>query len=819
MNYYLKLILLSVLLPLRAFTQNQNEESKVEEAVKPYELTNVAAAIQSTDEQLRAALEIANDSVQNAKVEQELNLIIGSYRNSEIDTVLVDFNKLTLWGLKDENQKWLGVKDELTAYNTDLGIYLVETTSFLEITEVLSKKWAVTKLFADTSDVSEELKKSINKALQATLKTNQKLKAKQEILLLLENRASKELLEINGIINDISKIRIERSKDIFLADAPLLFQEMQHGFSGNYFSLFKASLKTSREAIGTFVSENQKNVFFHILAFLVLWVLLFLIKREFLKSNFEAEKNYDVTAKILSAPLTNALLLAITLSGTFYDSFPNILRDILVLLVLIPVVRLLPRVLSQKKHDFFYFLAAMVVLEKMQSQLAFDQLSQRLLLLLLSIMGMVGFVLFLLPRSEFYKSVKASNRKWMLYVLGGFIIILAAATYGNFNGNFQLSLLLTTGVVHAFTVGIVVFLAINIVRAAFLYIIHSGLSGKVNILITYKKQVEDWSFLLISLLGFWIWIKAALRGFALLTPVQELLTAINQTSWHFGEITLSVSNIVNFITILAIFIVIANTVNILLREEILTRFDLRKGVPLALSILSRYVILILGFVLAMSSAGISLSKLNLLIGALGVGIGFGLQSIVSNFVSGLVIIFERPVHIGDIVTAGLVEGEVTEIGLRSSRIKTYDGAEVIVPNNDLISNQVTNWTFSDKRRRVERIVYIDNGPSPREVKNVIDAVLKAQDGLLKDPESKSYFLGFEDNALKFRILLWMSEGILTTPSELLMNLHDALTANGYKTYMPVQKVVLEQDDNKTPAFKVIGAEKNKADEQKDESTD
>ncbi len=789
--------------------QNQPDNPQVEETITPYEITNISSAIQLTDDQVRAALEIGNDSTSITKAQESLTALISAYRDLEEDTVILDFTSLSLWGLKDINQQWLNIKESLLEFNLSIDEPLKEIAGHKEILEEFIKKWTATKQFADTADVSSEIKESIGHGLEATKKANQKLKEKQEAYLLIENNVSKELLLINGILNQISDTRIERSKDVFIPDSPPLFQVVRHSENIDFFSLLFQSVKESVKEVKDFLAKKPIDIIAHIFFFLLLWFILFLVKRDLFKSGFDKDEAYTVTARILSAPFTNALLINIVFSGLFYENFPLILRVFLVLVALVPVIILLPRVIDQKNKGFIYFVAALVVLDKFQSQLTFDVLSQRIAVLALSLFGIIGLILFSLPKSEFYKNVVSHKRKWILHFLKLFILVLVIATYGNINGNFQLSLLLTSGVVHAFTVGVVVFIAINIIRAMLLYVIRSGLSGKLNLLIKFNKQIEYWSFLLVSMVGFFFWFKSSLRGFALLSPVVNILNNINNASWQFGEIVLSVSNIVDFIVILFVFIVIANILHVVLREEVLTRFDLRKGIPLALAILSRYIVLFIGFVLAMSAAGISLSKLSLLVGALGVGIGFGLQSIVSNFVSGLVIIFERPIHIGDTISAGNLEGEVKEIGLRSSIVRSWEGAEVIVPNNDLISKQVTNWTLSDKRRRVERIVLIESGPSPRKVKTVIDNVLKDHKGLLKEPAPMSYFLGFENNALKFRVLIWISEGLLNTPSEVLLNLHDALTVNGYKAYMPIQKVIVDKQENNESANHVIGLTQDK----------
>lgn len=123
--------------------------------------------------------------------------------------------------------------------------------------------------------------------------------------------------------------------------------------------------------------------------------------------------------------------------------------------------------------------------------------------------------------------------------------------------------------------------------------------------------------------------------------------------------------------------------------------------PYAISTLTRYTLIVFGFMFALAAAGIELTKLTIVAGGLSVGIGFGMQNVFNNFVSGLILLFEQPLKVGDDIQVGGASGEIRHIGIRASRVRADDGAEVIVPNSKLISENVTNFTFRDRRRRME----------------------------------------------------------------------------------------------------------------------
>ena len=189
-----------------------------------------------------------------------------------------------------------------------------------------------------------------------------------------------------------------------------------------------------------------------------------------------------------------------------------------------------------------------------------------------------------------------------------------------------------------------------------------------------------------------------------------------------AELEVRPGDIVLFLVIVWLSFLISKILRAILREEVFPRVRVAHGVPMAIDKLAHYAILLIGFFLALGAAGIDLNRFTLLAGAVGVGIGFGLQNIVSNIVSGIIILFERPVQIGDKVRIGTNDGEIRSIGLRATVVRTWEGAEVIVPNSRLVLDEVTNWTLSDQTRRVDILVGVAYGS---DTDKVTELLLKA----------------------------------------------------------------------------------------------
>ncbi|MBK7267797.1 MAG: mechanosensitive ion channel [Ignavibacteriales bacterium] len=224
--------------------------------------------------------------------------------------------------------------------------------------------------------------------------------------------------------------------------------------------------------------------------------------------------------------------------------------------------------------------------------------------------------------------------------------------------------------------------------------------------------------------------------------------------------------------------------------------NLKRGVAGAVSSMTLYAITGFGIVFAIMSSGLDLNSFSLLAGALGVGIGFGLQDIVRNFISGIILIFERPVQIGDAVEVEELSGVIRKIGIRSSVIKTWEGAEVIVPNGNLISNKLINWTFSDHQKRLEIKVGVAYGSDVQKVIKLLHDCTKGNEEILLNPAPSVFFKDFADSALLFELRCWTENfnSWLQIQSDLRVEIEKVLRENGIEIPFPQTDVHIKSGD-------------------------
>lgn len=274
--------------------------------------------------------------------------------------------------------------------------------------------------------------------------------------------------------------------------------------------------------------------------------------------------------------------------------------------------------------------------------------------------------------------------------------------------------------------------------------------------------------------------------FRVLRATYAFVTQVLSYTLEVGEVSISLGNILVFAISVVIAFWAARAVRLILHDEVLTRMSLPRGVGNSIASLSYYLVLLLGLGIALSAAGFQTSQLTIVFGALGVGIGFGLQGVVNNFVSGLILMFERPIQPGDVVEIGGTSGQVRDIGMRATRIKTFDGADVIVPNGTLLSDKLTNWTMLDRSRRIEISIGLAYGTDPRQVLALLDDVARQTPGVVTEPAPMVLFMGFGASTLDFSLRAWTYDfdRWIEIRSDMLARMYDTLRDAGIQIPFP-----------------------------------
>jgi small-conductance mechanosensitive channel len=239
-----------------------------------------------------------------------------------------------------------------------------------------------------------------------------------------------------------------------------------------------------------------------------------------------------------------------------------------------------------------------------------------------------------------------------------------------------------------------------------------------------------------------------------ITHIEKIL---GYTLFHVGKESITPYSLIAFVLVLIITAVVARKVRHLLQVYFLRRLPVETGAQYAVASLTQYCLWVIGLLVGLRILNINLTAIAVVAGALGVGIGFGLQNIVANFVCGLVLLVERPIRVRDRITMEGLEGNVRAVNFRSTTIETNDNISVIVPNSEFINGKVINWSIGDPKVRIHVPVGVAYGSNLEKVSRTLLGVAVESEGVLKDPAPEVRFIEFGDSSLNMELLVWTND--------------------------------------------------------------
>ena len=266
-----------------------------------------------------------------------------------------------------------------------------------------------------------------------------------------------------------------------------------------------------------------------------------------------------------------------------------------------------------------------------------------------------------------------------------------------------------------------------------------------------------------------------------------ILNIINALNYRFdvGQMQFSLLNLIYALVILVLTHVVAGFWRYILRDKLLESKELEPGLKDSVTSISVYIVWGLGILMSLHAFGLSATSMAVAFGALGIGLGFGLQNIFSNFISGIILLFERPIQVGDAIEINGIWGEVRKINVRSTLVQTYDNASLIIPNSDFISYQVTNWSFKDMRLRRTISVGVAYGSDVELVKKTLEEIAQKVRWVLKFPVPQILFSDFGDSALVFMLRVWTDiDHMLTVESEIRFEIYRLFNERGIEIAFP-----------------------------------
>jgi potassium efflux system protein len=589
----------------------------------------------------------------------------------------------------------------------------------------------------------------------------------------LQQRAAADAQQITTVMTTLNAARARAISQLFERNTPPVwsFEDLATGDAGDLLSLPKQF-----HTLAIYSASATLRFVLHFFLLVVL-IALFWWLRGYAKKLAAAEPGITPAAGIFETPISTALLLAIGASPLiYYPIAPRLLSAMLGAAALVPSVVLLRRLIEPRLFVILYALIAFYFLEEFRSVAGLSMAGARAFLLA-EILAAVVFLGWLLLRN--LRRGTAAARFSYLVLLGARVAfgVVAAGWLAEVLGYTLLANLLCVAVQRAATLALALYAGIRIVEA--LFFIGMRLRPLSTLGMVRLHGPELTRRLQHTLVGAAAiaWVIAVVEALPWAADLHARLFAFFAHYDNNNHLLLKVPGKIAVAFLIGFGVVqISRLTRFVLATDFYPRLRLSAGIPYAISMTLHYVLLTIAFIAVTAVLGVDMTKFTILVSALGVGVGFGLQNIINNFVSGLILLFERPVKIGDTIMTGTDTGTVERIGIRASVLRTPAGTEVIVPNGSLISSNVTNWTLSSQERIVLIPLNVPRGPDIAHLIGLLTAAAAANPKVLKHPPPLVVAQTLGPNlGLELRAWTRSSDDWTTVRSELVLAVNAALT--------------------------------------------
>jgi potassium-dependent mechanosensitive channel len=589
----------------------------------------------------------------------------------------------------------------------------------------------------------------------------------------LRNRVSINLLLLKDLLSEIGDRRQAISQAMWKQEEAPFFESCPTDYDATLPAIVQDALGRATRVIRIFMTStwDTRSVNLGIWLLLLIWFMItgYIVRKKTDRENILRNLIFLKKSAILSS-----LLLLVTYGPFLYVSAPAVYVHLNELFRLVLLSILLLPYLTRLGKTAWLCITVVWVLFAIDDILLDSAYGERWALMIASIFLLIECIWLFRKKPVIFQNLEDSRaRKWVLAIV---VIQLMISIVSNLVGRLTISKLLAFSAIDSLVLAITLKVCCTILVDA-VYMQSEVFQNRFFAFLNYvdlKSKLRR----LLWVVSFFVWILSILRNLMLYDRVSGMLIYFINKPRTIGSITYSYTSGILFVLIIWISSVLSQFVNFFFdeRHNPGPQKKTRLG---SIALLVRIGIWTTGFLIAIAAAGIPINKISILIGALGVGIGFGLQNLVNNLVSGIIIAFERPIQIGDTIEISGKTGTVQEIGVRSSQINNGEGANIIVPNGDLLSQQLINWTVYNRNKRVKVIISVPYKSDFRKARELILTELNKIEKIMRDPKPAVTVDTFANNMVNYEVKFWvpdMSE-VGYIRNELMLNIIETFAKN------------------------------------------
>jgi potassium efflux system protein len=688
--------------------------------------------------------------------------------------------------LAEIERQWSGVESELAGWLGTLSDRAEDLTDELMTLGSMKRQWTDTRHIVSSSEFPPSVIANVDSLLARMEVIGPALQERLRDVLELQGVLALERQAANGIIEQISQQDAAELRNFISRDNDPIWGEVL-GFEDEFPDAVddRSYYRLYFESVRQYVTNNLSYVWIHLgLFFFLLWLSRTLRTRVDQWNEESAETRVDTT--ILSRSYSAALLVSLLSTEVIYPSIPLILVGLSLVLSIFPAYRLLTAKLPKQLHKlltvFFGFQLTFLTAEALVPE---QTIMGRFVFLILIVVAAGGLGWFLREGgiSDVFKG-SSGGRKVLLGIRAAFLILTASIVADVF-GFSGLARHLTGATIVGTYFLLLIYIGSTVLAAMTLGLLKSPLAHRLRVVDKHFGLIAERLTKLVNLVAALLAVYAVLDVFAIYEGLYSWAESLLTDPISIGEAEIAVGDIVLFLVIFYLALLVARLFRFMLQEELLSRVHLKRGVPQAISGTTYYAMIALGFILALSATGMPMDRFTVLAGAFGVGLGFGMQNVIGNFVSGLILLYESPIQVGDTIEFGTRTGVVKHIGIRSSRVRTFEGADVNVPNSTLVANEVVNWTMHDSTRRLSIAFGVAYGTDPSTIPDLVIPLAQEHQLIDKHPTPIVLFTTMADSSLNFELRCWTASGDWPTiKSDLTRSIYDALGDAGIEIPFP-----------------------------------
>lgn len=603
------------------------------------------------------------------------------------------------------------------------------------------------------SSVPASIRQKIREVLRSVENARKRLTDKRRALLNLQTRLSEREELIQDRRTEIVAERDEALSNLLVQEFPAIWEP--GAFEGSVREDLGISFGRMYAELYRYAQENPLRIGFHLLLTLLIIGGLFLVRRRAVEL-IEKEPKLKRAVSVFAVPVATGFLLSIALSGFFYPKAPVLLDAILTTLILIPGYVVLERIIQRPLVPTLRVLVILFLVDVVSDLFTTFSYILRSILIVETVV-VLGLLVWLYRTRRGIEADRPDHSRLarILHVIVPFAAIpFAISLAANIFGYVSLARLLAEGMLESAYLALLIYALYMVLDGLIVFAFRVKPLSDLMMVRTHGSLLHSKISNFFKWVSIILWLLLVLNNLYMLRPAVTRIMDVLTAELAIGSLVFSLSDIVLFgITVWLAFLV-SRITRFVLEEDVYPRVNVAAGVGYAVSTILHYLVLLAGFFIAISAVGMDLTRFAILAGAFGVGLGFGLQNIVNNFVSGIILLFERPFNVGDMIQVGDNTGSLKSIGLRASIIGTPEGADVIVPNGQLLSEEVTNWMAADQLKRLEINVGVKYGTDPSDVLDILTKVGNEHPDILEEPPPQILFLGFGDNSLDFQLRVW-----------------------------------------------------------------